>query len=574
MLSNESSLVIRKFNAACFCCTRIANLPIRLLMHLPKSFLYLFCFTHFILVIAVCHAQQNFATGIPHLQKNGKSTQLVVDGKPFLIIGGELNNSTSSSVAYMKPVWQLMTDLHFNTSLTPLPWDLVEPLEGKFDFSLVDSLILGARQNNMHIVFLWLASWKNGMSSYAPLWVKENYKKYPRIKIKEGQTMEVLTPLSMTSAEADAKAFAAVMKHIKEFDGVNHTVLMMQVENEVGVLDDSRDRSPIANTAFSGAVPKELTDYLSKNKVALVPEIKERWEKNGAKVSGSWEEIFGKSLSTDEIFMAWNYARYINKVIEAGKKEYPVPMYTNAWLNQGDDPKPGNYPSGGPLDHVFDIWLAGAPAIDILSPDVYVAEYDERCRRFTQRGNPLFIPEMNSGDDGARNVFRAIGKYNAIGVSPFGIDHLAKDAALGKSYDALSQLSSIITEKQAKGETIGFVVDEKNPSFTLNLGGYTLEISLDEIFGHRSKLGYGIVMTDDGPNKFIGAGSGFRVRFFPTVKDNKTIIGIGNVDEGEFINNKWVPGRRLNGDENDQGRAFRFGFRKLAIQKCTVYKYE
>ena len=522
---------------------------------------------------SVCTAQATDKT-MPQLVKTEKATQLYVEGKPFLIIGGELNNSTSSSIEYMKPVWQLMSDLHFNTSLTPLSWDLVEPQEGKFDFTLIDSLILGARQKNMHIVFLWLASWKNGMSSYMPLWVKENYKKYPRIKIKDDRTMEVLSPLSVASGEADGKAFAAVMKHIKEFDGTKHTVLMMQIENEVGILDDSRDRSAIANAAFAEAVPKELINYLVKNKTVLVPEIKERWESNGSKTSGNWEDVFGKGDATDEIFMAFNYARYVSIVIAAGKKEYPIPMYTNAWLNQGENPKPGNYPSGGPLAHVMDIWLAGAPNIDILSPDVYVSEYDERCRKFTQRNNPLFIPEMNSGEDGARNIFIAIGKYKAIGVSPFGIDHLAKDAALGKSYDVLGQLSTIITEKQSKGEIVGFVVDEKNPSFTYTLGGYAIEISLDEIFGHRAKLGYGIVMTDDGPNKFIGAGSGFRVRFYPEVKSYKTIIGIGSVDEGMFSNNKWMAGRRLNGDENDQGRAWRFAFWKLGIEKCTVYKYE
>src|SRR5450432_347388 len=514
---------------------------------------------------SVCTAQATDKT-MPQLVKTEKATQLYVEGKPFLIIGGELNNSTSSSIEYMKPVWQLMSDLHFNTSLTPLSWDLVEPQEGKFDFTLIDSLILGARQKNMHIVFLWLASWKNGMSSYMPLWVKENYKKYQPIKIKDDRTMEVLSPLSVASGEADGKAFAAVMKHIKEFDGTKHTVLMMQIENEVGILDDSRDRSAIANAAFAETVPKELINYLVKNKTVLVPEIKERWESNGSKTSGNWEDVFGKGDATDEIFMAFNYARYVSIVIAAGKKEYPIPMYTNAWLNQGENPKPGNYPSGGPLAHVMDIWLAGAPNIDILSPDVYVSEYDERCRKFTQRNNPLFIPEMNSGEDGARNIFIAIGKYKAIGVSPFGIDHLAKDAALGKSYDVLGQLSTIITEKQSKGEIVGFVVDEKNPSFTYTLGGYAIEISLDEIFGHKAKLGYGIVMTDDGPNKFIGAGSGFRVRFYPEVKSYKTIIGIGSVDEGMFSNNKWMAGRRLNGDENDQGRAWRFAFWKLGIE--------
>ena len=524
----------------------------------------------FLAALNLVNAQSN--NEIPQLKKIGKATQLFVDGKPFLIIGGELNNSTSSSMNYMQPIWQLVNDLHFNTLLTPLSWDLIEPEQNHFDFTLIDSLIYTARQNNLHLVFLWLASWKNGMSSYMPLWVKENYQKYPRIKIKDGQTVEVLSTLSENNMNADAKAFAAVMKHIRGIDGNNHTVLMMQVENESGILDDSRDRSATANAAFIADVPKDLLNYLVKNKEQLVPEIKTHWQQNGYKNSGNWETVFGKSDATDELFMAWNYSRYINTVAAAGKKEYAIPMYANAWLDQGDDRRPGTYPSGGALAHVMDIWKAGAPAIDMLSPDIYVSEYDERCAKFTQRGNILFIPEMNSGDDGARNVFIAVGKYDAIGVSPFGIDHLKADAALGKSYDLLNQLTPMILQSQQQGNIVGFVVDEKNPSFKIDMNGYTVEISLDEIFGHKAKLGYGLVLAD-GENKFIGTGSGFRVRFY-SKKDSATIVGIGNVDEGKFIDGKWVKGRRLNGDEDDQGRAWRFAFWNVGIEKCTVYEYK
>ncbi len=510
--------------------------------------------------------------GVPHLVKHGNVTQLYVDGKPFLVIGGELNNSTSSNLESMKPIWQLVTDLNFNTVITPLSWELVEPTEGRFDFGLVDGLIKEARQDDMRIVFLWLASWKNGMSSYMPLWVKEQYRKYPRAKMKDGTTVEVLSTLSDANREADAKAFSALMKHIRNADGINHTVLMMQIENEVGILGDSRDRSEMANSAFGAQVPKELVEYLVTNKEKLVPELKERWGKSGFKTSGNWEEMFGAGEQTDEIFMAWNYARYVNTVAAAGKKEYPIPMYANAWLDQECCPKPGSYPSGGPLAHVLDIWLAGAPAIDLLAPDIYVPEYEERCRKFTQRGNPLFIPEMNSGEDGARNVFIAIGSYNAIGVSPFGIDRMPSESPLSKSYAILKQISPIVLEKQAKGEIVGFVVDEKRPVVTREMGGYTVEVSLDELFGNKAKVGYGLVMTD-GPNKFIGAGSGFRVRFFSRTKGPE-IVGIGNVDEGVFSDGSWVPGRRLNGDENDQGRTWRFASWKLGIEKCTVYKYE
>ena len=536
-------------------------------------------FATFVLIILFfgsCNTMDQKAENkeIPKLVKQGNVTQLYVDGKPFMILGGELHNSSSSNLEYMKPLWQQVSDLNFNTVITPLSWEIIEPEEGKFDFNLVDSIIIGARQHNMHLVFLWLASWKNGMSSYMPLWVKENYKKYPRIKIQNGATIEVLSTFSDSNVEADSKAFATLMKHIRETDESFHTVLMVQIENEVGVLGDSRDRSEIANKSFSAPVPKELMDYLVKNKEALVPEFKERWEKSGFKTSGNWEEIFGKGEQCDEIFMAWNYARYVNKVAEAGKKEYPIPLYANAWLNQECCPTPGKYPSGGPLAHLFDIWLAGAPSIDIFSPDLYVPEYDYRCQKFTQHCNPLFIPEMPGGEDGAHNIFIAIGKYNAIGVSPFGIDRIKdpKESALSKSYGIINQISPLILERQAKGEITGFVLNEKNPLITKDLGGYRLEISLDELFGNKSKQGYGIVMTD-GQNKFIGAGSGFRVSF-STLTRSDTIVGIGNIDEGAFNKGNWVPGRRLNGDEDAQGLAWRFNSSGLNIEKCTVYKYQ
>ena len=273
--------------------------------------------------------------------------------------------------------------------------------------------------------------------------------------------------------------------------------------------------------------------------------------------------------------MAWNYAGYVNKVAAAGKKEYPIPMYANCWLDPVDNPKPGDFPSGCPEARLMDVWKARQTGLDMLSPDLYASEFDYRCQLYTRNGNPLFIPEMNSSDDGARNIFVAIGKYNAIGVSPFGIDHM-KDPdkfLFTKSYGVLEQLYPQILEKELKKEVMGFVVDEKNPIVTTEMNGYKVEISLDELFGHKSTIGYGVVMTD-GEGKFIGAGSGFRVRFFPLQKDSKTIIGVGSVDEGQYKDGVWIPGRRLNGDEDDQGRAWRFGFWQVAIEKCSVYKYE
>ncbi len=509
----------------------------------------------------------------PHLTREGPKTQFVVDGRPFLMIGGELHNSSSSNLVYMEPIWQRMVDLNFNTVVTPLSWELIEPAEGHFDFSLVDGLILAARRHDLRLVFLWFGSWKNGMSSYLPLWVKQDYQRFPRVKIQDGMTVEVLSTLGRASWEADARAFGALMAHIRDFDGRDHTVLMMQIENEVGVLGDSRDRSEAASQAFAGPVPQTLIDDLVAHRDELVPEVRERWESGGFKTEGSWGTVFGEGAATDEIFMAWNYARYIDHVAAVGKQQYDIPMYVNAWLG-GPPSKPGDYPSGGPLPHVMDIWLAGAPHVDLLAPDIYAPNFADWCRRYTQRGNPLFIPEMRGDATGARNVFFAFGEHGALGTSPFAVDSIEDPATspLSASYAVLQQMAPLILEHQGKGDMIGFLLDKDHPSVIEQLGGYELEISLDSIFSYRAEVGGGLIIAL-GPDEFVGAGIGYRVSFKP-LTPGPALAGIGSVEEGTYRDGKWIPGRRLNGDENDQGRKWRAAGRGPGITRCRVYRYE
>jgi beta-galactosidase GanA len=508
------------------------------------------------------------AAECPHLQKQNGTTQLIVKGRPFLLLGGELNNSTSSSVAYMEPIWKRMSDSHLNTLLVPLAWDIVEPAEGKFDFSVLDGLVHDARRNHLHIVFLWLASWKNGMSSYMPLWVKKQFTRFPRVQRKDGSPTEILSTLGESNSDADAHAFAKVMRHVKEIDSRDQTVVMMQVENEVGILGDSRDRSAAAEAAFAGPVPQPLIERLEKG---TVPELHALWAKAGSKTSGSWQEVFGPGSATDEAFMAWNYSRYVDKVAAAGKAEYPIPMYANAWLNE-PNAKPGDYPSGCPESHVMDIWLAGAPHLDMLCPDLYAANFTERCQLYTRESNPLFIPEMNTDEGGARNVFYAIGEKYAIGTSPFGIDRTTPTSPIARSYGLLSQVAPALLESETSGNAIGFVLDHDHPEEDRVMGGYQVQVSLDSIFGHTASLGYGLVMaTAEG--QFLGAGAGFRVMFKPATP-GPSRAGIGSVEEGRFENDRWVPGRRLNGDETDQGWSWRFSSFAPGISKCVVYRYE
>ena len=262
----------------------------------------------------------------------------------------------------------------------------------------MDGLIQDARRYNLHLIMTWFGSWKNGKSTYQPAWVKTNQQRFPLIQDEKGKGLPTLTTLSDANRDADARAFAALMKHIREVDGDAHTVIMIQVENEVGVLGPSRDHSPAANKAFAGPVPKEFMDYLQKHNDTLIPELRKRWEAAGFKTSGSWEEVFGAGAETDELFMAWNYGRYIGHVAAAGKAEYPLPMFVNTWLRQGQDKpnedKPGGYPSGGPLPQVHRCLEGRAPAIDILSPDVHVPNYDDWCTWYTQVRQPAVHPRI------------------------------------------------------------------------------------------------------------------------------------------------------------------------------------
>ncbi len=507
----------------------------------------------------------------PHLEKRGAVTQLIVDGKPFLILGGELHNSSSSSLDYMKPLWPKLAAMGLNTVVTPLSWELVEPREGTYDFALVDGLLAQAREAHERVVFLWLASWKNGMSSYAPVWVKQDTKRFPRV-IQHGKEVEILSPMSSATRDADARAYAALMQHLKEVDVRDHTVIMMQVENEVGVLGDSRDRSDAANRAFYSAVPAELTSYLLAHRDALYPRLRELWEANGAKTAGTWAQVFGDTPRGDEIFMAWHYARFIQAVAAKGKAAYEIPMYVNTWLAE-DDSKPGSFPSGCPEPWVVDVWRAAGTALDLYAPDLYASNFVEWSRRYHRAGNPLFMPETRGGKAGAANVFYALGEEAGMGFSPFAIeDDTDPKSDLAASYGELAGIAPMLAEHQVTGDVHGFVLDKQHPSVDFTVNGYALHVTLDEIFGQGTESGYGLIMGD-GPDRFLGAGKGFRVLFSPANENDKP-VGIGAIDEGAFEDGKWVPGRRLNGDENDQGQGWRLDSRSIHTEKVSLYRFD
>jgi beta-galactosidase GanA len=520
-------------------------------------------------------------TPSPHLRKQGTATQLVVGGKPFLVLGGELGNSSSSSIDYMRPIWPKLVALNLNTVVIPVYWELIEPTEGRFDFGLVDEMIREARQHKLRLVPLWFASWKNSMSCYAPAWVKKDQQRFPRAQDKTGRGMEILSPFSKENVDADARAFAAFMRHLHEVDANDHTVIMVQVENEIGMIPDSRDRSASANKLFSGPVPTELMSYLERHRETLIPEFRVLWTDAGLKTRGSWEEIFGPGLQTDEIFMAWHFARYVNRIAALGKAEYKLPMFVNAALIR-PGALPGQYPSAGPLPHLMDVWRAGAPQIDFLSPDIYFPNLAEWVRKYHRSGNPVFIPEVGLGPVNAVQALYTFGQHDAIGFSPFSIESAAEPASslLAASYDVLAQLTPLILEHQGKGEMAGMLPEggEQRAPQRVLLGGYILDVAYERpsppaVPGSQTPeaIAGGLVIAT-GPDEFVIAGTGMVITFAANTPGDP-IVGILSAYEGKYVNGQWSPGRLLNGDQTNQGRHLRFVPGRFDIQRVKLYRY-
>jgi beta-galactosidase GanA len=535
------------------------------------------------------------AGDIPHLEKHGTATRLVVGGKPLLLLAGELHNSTCGGFESMRPVWKRLARKNLNAVIATVSWELIEPVEGEFDFALVDSAIAGAREAHLTLVLIWFGTWKNAGSVYIPSWVKENSAKYPRAEDEFGKPLEILSAFGDASCDADARAFGALMRHLREVDGKKHTVAMIQVENEAGVLDHQgktpgnarRDFSPPAEAAYKGNVPQPLMDYLLKHKDGLFPELCAAWGAHGFRTSGAWEEVFGRSefrpepenwqfysYYTEELFSAWNYAEYIGKVAAAGKKEYPLPMYANAWLKQPYSYWPGRYPSGGPLPQVLDVWRAAAPSIDFVAPDIYMDQFRWVCQEYTRSDNPLFIPETRGGELGAARALYAFGEFDAGCFSPFGIDgerHEENDP-LDESYSVLQSLSPLILANQGIGTMKGLLVDTQSPVQRVELGEYFIEARLAE---PNSPAVAGGLIIQTGPQEFIAAGKGLDVYFVP--KRDSVRIGINAADEGTFREGKWVWERRLNGDEvhasTFDGTGLKFRVERCTIQKVTLYSY-
>ena len=511
----------------------------------------------------------------------------------FRILGGELSNSAATSVEDINEVLPRMKTLGLNTVLVPVYWEFLEPVEGQMDFTLVDRTIDVARQQGLKIVPLWFGAWKNSMSCYAPAWFKRDVKRFPRAMTAEGKQMEIASCFSDNVLQADLKAFSALMRHIKERDPRREVVIMMQIENEIGMLESARDHSPLAEKAYH----------------------QERWA-----------ERYGTDEYSDEKFMALSYARYVEHLAKAAREIHDMPLYVNAAMNSRGR-RPGEYPSAGPLAHLIDFWHEGAPSIDLLAPDIYDTGFKSWCAQYamplrpqdgqrTGNGTPgiggniknrLFIPESRCCENSGVRALYAFGEHQALGFSPFAIDQASPEdtESVTKAYSLLRQVSHV---KQTEN-TWGLLFDQEDRERIICDEGvmmtcrhfFTLPWDPRATDGSTWPEG-GAMLIRLGKYDYLLAGSGVVVDFkTPTEKQQEEKKQLGEDGFAEAGGNKsptvnrHFNGKRLgllsvdevcisddgtmqylrrhNGDQTHQGRHARISVGEWKLLHIRLYEY-
>lgn len=504
--------------------------------------------------LAMAASAPAFAAPLPRIVSDHGRHMLLVDGEPYLMLCAQVNNS-SNWPAMLPQVWPAMDALHVNTVQVPIAWEQVEPTEGKFDFSFLDTLLSQAREHQVRLVLLWFATWKNNGPAYAPEWVKLDNRRFPRVLKQDGSTLNSLSPFASSTLDADRTAFVALMKHLRAVDGDRHTVIMVQVENESGTYGTDRDYSAAGNKLLQSPVPAAVL------------------AKTGHK-AGTWASVFGKDAP--EFSYAWAIANYVGQVAAAGKAAYDLPMYANVALRDPFHPgPPGSYSSGGPTDNVLAIWRAAAASLDLIAPDIYLPEYAKYTAvldRYSRPDNPLFVGETGNAASYARYVFAALG-HGAIGFSPFGMDYTGYSnwplgahrvdadtiAPFALDYALLRPIAALVAKANAEGRVWGVSEPEQTHTQQIDLGDWTAHVGyglpqfgVPEAKGNPTPQG-GVLIVQLGRNEYLVAGYHARVSFQPSGRNVGKHALFDRVEEGRYVDGQWQFLRVWNGDQTDYG---------------------
>ena len=507
--------------------------------------------------------------------------ELTRTGSPRLLLGGQVHNSSASSSEAIATSFAHARAVNANVVIAPVSWAQFEPVEGSFDVSLLDTMLETANEFGLTLVLLWFGSWKNATSTYAPRWVRADHERFPRAVLGPGgrrpMTYEGATPVPVLTAfspellSVEKKAFEHLVRHVAQVDRAG-LVSMIQVENETGILGDSRDRSSEAEAVWNAEVPVELMTHL---RTAPLGSLARRlWEAHGAPRNGTWSAVLGEDSSAEEVFMAWGIGRFVDALASHGRKFLNVPMFANAWLGpQPGMEEPGQYPSGGPASRVLDVWRAAAPALALLAPDIYGQDADSVMRTYSVSGHPFFIPECRPS---AGELVRAIGTYGAVGWSVFGIDDLNPHGQLALTLAFLTGLESEILRARADGTLAAVVLDPGVGDAEVTVGGVRITARAALPLFRHIALDAGVVMPEGElpvpdetvPGTLIPVEGERRPFALIWSQSDDTIVAVGQglildfatqggceVDEVQELvvrDGVVAPGRVLNGDERLQ----------------------
>jgi beta-galactosidase GanA len=506
------------------------------------------------------------AQELPRIVSKDGRHALYVDGSPFLMLGMQANNS-SNYPAMLPLVWPVAERLHANTLEIPVAWEQIEPREGEFDFSWLDALLAQARERDMRVVLLWFATWKNGSASYAPEWVKNDPRRFPRNRTRDGGQHFALSPFGRNTLEADKKAFVRLMTYLRDRDRQN-TVIMVQPENETGSWGTTRDFAAGPDALFKGQVPAELVRKLGKK-------------------PGTWSEVFGKTA--DQAFSSWHVARYVDAIAAAGKAVKALPMYCNASLGDAfnAEPESSSVQSGGPTWNAIPIWKAAAPHIDFLAPDIYNRDWKSYLAyldHYARPDNALMVPETGNAMEYARFFWPAVGR-GAIGFAPFGMDRddysnyplgakrLDDETldAFAASYAPFAPIARTWARLAFEHPTWGAAKppDAADQSTVMGDWKVTAQFELWQ-FGEREwtwiqtdphptkgKAVGGAVALQLGPDEFLVAGAWTRLRFGLANAKPGDQWQYLSVEQGSFdAGGNWVRHHVWNGDQTDYGLNF------------------
>jgi hypothetical protein len=504
------------------------------------------------------------------VQKDGRYA-LLVEGRPYLILGGQIHNS-SAWPSELPQVWESMETLHANTLEAPIYWEQFERQPGAFDYANVDQIVSGARAHHLHVVLAWFGTWKNGNMHYAPAWIKADSTRFPRVLRPDGEPTDVLSPLSQNTLQADKAAFTALMRHLKQIDGEQHTILMVQVENESGNLGSVRDNSAVANKEFAGPVPAEMLSITHQQ-------------------PGSWSQVFGPAA--DETFQVYYQAKYINQIAAAGKAEFNIPLYLNVWVDSPAEELPQRqmdtpgiaYPSGGAVQKFVDVWRALAPSIDLIGPDLYSDDsqfYQQTLLAYRRPDNALFVPETGRDDNFGKFFFYALGD-GAIGFSPFGVDHTGWNILGDQTFKThannfalVEPMSREIARLEFEGNLQTAVEEPGVTERELDFGDWqaTVAFGFPQSDGRRAPgtkdAHAAAVVARLGPNEFLLTGVDASVSFHLPGKLPWIRSELVTAEQGTYENGVWKPLRLWNGDETDRGLCF---YQKPEVLHVRVEKF-